>query len=186
MAEEKIIYEGKYRGTAAEMAAMDKTKITAGSTFYARDIKTDYTFENGDWAADKVNVLGPLVQVSTDQTVTYAHSAFVNTQVNVDIAKPTMVKSRYKIIVYNPSTISDLTVKIFNTTLSLGGATRYGFLDSYTVPKSQTITGTTVSTYTKLVEGAFLATDLRLVVSNNTVLGAADGFSAYVRIREAD
>lgn len=134
----------------------------------------------------KVEVSGIItaMQIGTDQAVAFANSAAINTQVNVDFTKPTVSKPRYKIAVYNPSTVTDLTVKIFSVALDFGGGTRYDFIDSFVIPKSQVITGTTINAYTKFIEGLFVGTDLRLVVSNNTVLGTAEGFSAYIRLRE--
>jgi hypothetical protein len=123
-------------------------------------------------------------QIGTDQAVAFANSALINTQVNVDFVKPTVVRNRYKLAFYNPSTITDLTVKIFSVALAFGGATRYDLIDTITIPKSQAITGTTVNAYTKFVEGLFVGADLRLVISNNTPLGGADGFTGYVRARE--
>jgi hypothetical protein len=123
-------------------------------------------------------------QVGTDQTATYANSALINTQVTIDIAAPTYAKQRYKIVVYNPSTVTDLTIKIMSTETSLGAGTRYAFLDSMTVPKSAAYTGTTINAYEKEVEGIFTGAALRLVVSNDTALGGSDGFSAYIRVRE--
>jgi len=127
-------------------------------------------------------VLG--TQIGTDQAVAFANSAAANTQVNVDFVKPTVVRNRYKLAFYNPSTITDLTVKIMSVALSFGGGTRYDLIDTIVIPKSQAITGTTIDSYTKFVEGLFVGTDLRLVVSNNTALGAAEGFTGYIRLRE--
>jgi len=124
-----------------------------------------------------------VTQIGDDQAVAFANSALINTQVNVDIVKPATFSQRYQIVVYNPSTVTDLTVKIFGKCLTFGGDTRYSFYDSFTVLKSQAITGTTINTYVKEIEGIFADTDLRLVVSNVTGLGAADGFSAYVRVK---
>jgi hypothetical protein len=124
-------------------------------------------------------------QIDTDKTATFANSAPANTQVNVDIVKPLATKQRYMLTVYNPSTVTDLTVKIFGVCKALGGATRYAYLDTMVVPKSQAITGTTVSAYSKEIEGIFNGKDLRLVVSNDTALGAAEGFSASIRVEES-
>ena len=126
------------------------------------------------------------VQVSTDQTITFANSAAANNQQTVVIAAPTVGIGEYMLTVYNPSTVTDLTVKVFAVATGLGGADRDSLLtpDPIVIPKSQVITGTTVNCYSTLVHGIFCATALKLVVSNNTVLGAAEGFSATVRLRE--
>lgn len=123
-------------------------------------------------------------QISTDQAVAFANSALINTQVAIDFTRPAMTKDRYKLVCYNPSTTSDLTIKIFDKVLSIGGGTHYALIDTVTIPMSQSITGTTEEAHTKFYEGLFVGNDLRLVVSNNTALGAAAGFTAYIRLRE--
>lgn len=183
---ELIQETNKWRGTAAEMAAMDKAKITTGSAFYARDIKVDYEFENGDWQPVKVNVLGPLVKIGEDQFATFANSALINTPVNIDIAKPASLKSRYLLIFYNSSPDSDFNVKLRVKALAFGGGTRYPGLDSFTLPKLQTVKGSVDEGVCKLVEGMFIAMDLRVTMSNNSELPVAGGTAPYVRIYEAD
>jgi len=88
------------------------------------------------------------------------------------------------VTVYNPSSVTDITVKVFETATSLAENTRYVLITQFTIPKSQTITGTTIDTTSKLVHGIFNGTDVRFVLSNDTVLGASDGFSATLRLRE--
>lgn len=125
--------------------------------------------------------------IGSDNAVTFANSALVNTQVNVDIAVNAVYPSprdRCVIEVYNPSTVTDLSIKVTAKAASFGGDTRYCLIDTLTIPKSQTLTGTTVNAYLKIVEGMFVGEDLRLVVSNNKELGGSDGFAAYIRIRE--
>jgi hypothetical protein len=140
---------------------------------------------NADGSAD-VKLTGSItaVQIGTDQAAVFANSDAANTQVNVDFTKPTASKPRYALSVYNPSTVTDITIKLFSVSLTFVGGTRYSLIDTIIIPKSQAITGTTVNSYKKFIEGLFVGADLRLVVSNNTVLGAAEGFSAYVRLRE--
>jgi hypothetical protein len=165
------------------------TTATPGSTFYETDTLNTYEFDNTAWQlkVKLVQVSGSIVsglQVRADQAVAFANSAVVNTLVNVDFVKPSIVRQRYKIAIYNPSTVTDLTIKLFSVALNFGGGTQYDLIDTIVIPKSQAITGSTVSAYAKFVEGLFVGVDLRLVVSNNTVLGVADGFTGYVRIRE--
>ena len=124
------------------------------------------------------------VAIGNDNAITFANNAAANTQVNVDIAQPTVVKTRYALVTYNPSTVTDLTVKVFAVETSLAAATRYALLTTISVGKSATVTGTTVNTRLNIIEGLFVGSALRLVVSNDTVLGAAEGFSAYARLRE--
>jgi hypothetical protein len=139
--------------------------------------------------ADTVSVLteGSAVrgnQVGNDLQVTWAGSAAVDTQKTVTIVKPEVPVSEYEVVVYNPSTVTDLTVKIFNEEVALGGGNRQALLTTVTVPKSQMLTGTIVNTYVRLISGMFVGTNCTLVLSNNIALGVSDGFSAYVRIRE--
>lgn len=122
------------------------------------------------------------VQLGADQNIAFANSALVNTQINLDIVKPVNVKDRYVITIKNPSTVSDITVKIMAKCLALGGATTYSLLDSVIIPKSQSITGTTISAKSYIVEGLFIGTDLRFVISNDTALGVAEGFTAVIRV----
>jgi len=122
--------------------------------------------------------------VGSDQAVTFANSAAANNQQTFTIAAPATGIGEYMLTVYNPSAVTDLTVKIYAVAVSLGGANRDALLATVYIPKSQSITGTTVNCNSRLVHGIFCATDLKCVVSNDTVLGGADGFSAYMRLRE--
>lgn len=121
--------------------------------------------------------------IYNEQSFNFANSAVVNTNVSATIPRPTTTCQVYQIMVYNPSTVTDLSIKIFNID-SLNGANRDCLLQTIIVPKSQVITGTTVSAYSFLIEGMFAGTDVKLVASNNTVLGASDTFSAYLDIVE--
>jgi hypothetical protein len=127
-------------------------------------------------------------KIGSDNAIVFANSALVNTQVSVDIAidKTTLpgARPRFTLEVYNPSTVTDLTVKLMSKALALGGAARDCLIETIIIPKSQAITGTTVNTYLNLLEGLFIGDDLKLIVSNNTALGAAEGFTAYARVRE--
>lgn len=118
-------------------------------------------------------------QIGEDKTVTFAGSAAANTQKTVDITIP-MPREVQGIVINNPSA-SDLTVKVFNKEV-IGQNTKYAYITSFVVPKSQTITGTTIDTYFVMVEG--MGTSVRLVVSNNSALGADGGFIATFRLRE--
>ena len=111
-----------------------------------------------------------------DTTAVWANSAAVNTAVNLDIPLPTQLQGEglYQIIVTNPSTVSALTVVVKNKE-TLGTAkypelTRFGV--STSSPDGKVI----------VVQGLF-GEAARLTLSNDTVLGAADGFTAYVRVR---
>ena len=106
---------------------------------------------------------------------TFANSAAANTVVNLDIPEIYLERTRdATVTVYNPSTVTALTVKVQNVE-TLGGAARYATQETITVPVS--------SSTTTVVENWLLGEGGRLAVSNDTVLGIADGFTASVRVR---
>lgn len=123
-------------------------------------------------------------KVGDDLTFTFANSAAINTQVSSTISTPIDPVQAYKISVYNPSVVSALTVKLFTVEKGLGGADCSCLLETLTVPKAQVITGTLVDSYEFLMGGIFCGGDLKIVASNDTALGASEGFAATVRIRE--
>lgn len=123
-------------------------------------------------------------QVGTDQQVTWANNDAANTQKTVIFTKPDYPVEEYKLIVYNPSTVTDLTVKVFSVSPNLGGADRDSLLTTFSVPKSQTVSGTTINSHIRLLHGIFNNANMKLVLSNDTALDASDGFSAYLRLRE--
>ena len=123
-------------------------------------------------------------QVGDDQTLTWANSAVANTQVVVNVARPSVPVSEYKVKVYNPSTVTDLTCKVFAVAAGLGGSGRDCLVTTFSIPKSQTMTGTAVNAHARLIHGIFDGSALKLVFSNDTVLGGGDGFSATMRLRE--
>lgn len=123
-------------------------------------------------------------QVGNDETLTWANSAAANTQVTVTVVKPSMPVSEYKLKVYNPSTVTDLTCKVFAVAVGLGGGDRDCLVTAFSIPKSQAMTGTTINAHARLLHGIFDGSALKLVFSNDTVLGGGDGFSAYMRLRE--
>lgn len=115
-------------------------------------------------------------QVDTDKTATWANSAAANTQVNVAIAQPVTPQrnGKYLINIRNPSTVTALTVKVRNTLIAFGGAARDAELASIAVAVN------TVKSV--LVEGWLAGDGGSLLLSNDTVLGAADGFTADIRV----
>ncbi|KJS81648.1 MAG: hypothetical protein JM58_16365 [Peptococcaceae bacterium BICA1-8] len=119
-----------------------------------------------------------VILAATD--VVFANSALVNTQKVVEITKPdTQTSNMHEIIIHNPSEVTDLTLKCFNVETE-GDA----YITSVIVPKKATTTGTVMDTYSIFIEGLFRGTDVKLVISNNTALGAAEGFTAKVKVRE--
>ncbi len=126
-------------------------------------------------------------QIGSDTDVVWAAESAANTQKTVDIAAPTeYAKLTYKLIVLNPSTVSDVTLKVMSTELDLKGDTRYAHEDTVVIPKSQSVTGTTINTHTVFIEGIFTGADLRLVLSNDTALGVGESFTATLRLREVN
>lgn len=129
-------------------------------------------------------------QIGSDLAFVFANSASANTQKTATVAVPEEGMATndpvqaYKIAVHNPSAVTDLTVKLFTVEASLGGAARDCLLESLVVPKAATVTGTAINAHEYLVGGMFCGGALKIVVSNDTVLGGADGFTATIRIRE--
>jgi hypothetical protein len=123
-------------------------------------------------------------QVGTDMELAFANSAAANTQKTVAYTKPEIPVDEYMIEVYNPSAITDLTVKVFAVEDLLGSGTRDVLITKFGVLKSASETGTTISARAAFVHGMFNGADCKLVISNDTALGAAEGFSAFIRVRE--
>lgn len=124
-------------------------------------------------------------QVGGDKEFVFANEALADNQQTATITAPANPGKKHEIIVNNPSTVTDLTVKLFNIEADLVGDTdKDAYITSFVVPKSGSVTGTLIDTHAAFIEGLFNGGDLKLVVSNNTVLGETDGFTATVRIRE--
>ncbi len=140
----------------------------------------DYSSKLYDWLtgvlSPGVKVVGSNAQVGTDQDATWANSASANTAVNVDVAAPDPVQAegKYLIHVYNPSTVTALSLAIKTTLASFGGSTRYGELTYASVSAN--------STRSFLVQGWMLGGNGRITLSNDTILGGSDGFTAKVRV----
>lgn len=116
-------------------------------------------------------------QVDTDKTAVWANSAGANTAVNVAIAQPATPQknAKYLVNVRNPSTVTALTMKVRNTLAGFGGSAREADLGaSITIPANSVVS--------VLVEGWLAGGGGTLLLSNNTVLGVADGFTADIRV----
>jgi len=124
-------------------------------------------------------------QLGSDIDFAFGAEDGANTQVVQIITAPETPAQEYAVVIHNPSTYSDLTVKAFAVELTLDGAnTRDAFITEWQIPKAQSISGTTIQTYLNLIHGAFMEADLKLVISNNTTLaGAAPAFIATARVR---
>lgn len=112
----------------------------------------------------------------------WANSAPVGTVVDLDLPASALgarePDAKYAITVRNPSTVTALTLTVRNAE-TLGGALRYPQLgaSTYAIP----INSPQGRTY--VVEGFLIGEGGRLSLSNDTVLGVADGFTADVRVR---
>lgn len=126
--------------------------------------------------------------VGADQAAVWANSAAVNTPVDVDYAAPVKVQSagikvddvlhqkdaRYLIVIDNPSAVTALTVVVKNKHAAFGGSDKFGEVTTINVPIS--------AVKDTLVDGWLLGDGARLTLSNDTVLGALDGFTATIRV----
>lgn len=130
----------------------------------------------GKWA----DLEGTEVPIVESEPIEWANEAEADTQKVVTFLRPDSLPTKAAIVVVNPSLVSDLTVKLFSVEVGLDAD---GLIDSFVVPKKQTITGTEISAYVEMVYGAFNGCDLKLVISNNTTLEADGAFTATVRIR---
>ena len=124
-------------------------------------------------------------QVGSDVTAAWANSDPADTVKSVILTAPTMRVVQYALIVYNPSTETNITIQIAATETVLAAGTRYAKIATLSVPKSQGIKGTTINTHEYLIEGLFLGgTAVMSYWSNDTALSVAGAFTAYARLRE--
>lgn len=124
-----------------------------------------------------------IVSGASDPNVVFDPNAAVDTQKTLTFVEPTTSYGEYGFVFYNPSDVTDLTVKIMTIETSLGGGTRYGYITSVSIPKSQSISGTTINTYTKYVTGVFNGAACQLIFSNDTDTGEGGGFTSTARVR---
>jgi hypothetical protein len=131
-------------------------------------------------AINAFDVIGTIV--GRDEALAWANNALVNTEVVVTVPHPGKRNQYYALTVYNPSTGSDLTCRVYQKKHNLGGADRQAYVTSFTFPKSTagdlTDTGTTV----KILEFPFVNDDMRLVFSNDTAIAADGVFTGYMRL----
>lgn len=119
------------------------------------------------------------VQIGANEDLVFENSDSVNTQITVNFTKPTKPLRAHLIEVNNPSTVTDLTVKVF----TMNGVTPV-FSFSVIVPASATITGTSISAYSFIVSSLFVFGNTRMVISNDTVLGGGDAFTGTIALYE--
>jgi hypothetical protein len=122
-------------------------------------------------------------KIGNDQAISFPNNSPINTQVSASVNAPAETLYEYMLEVYNPSTVSALTVKLFAVETSFGGGTRDVLIDTLPIGKAQTLTGTSIVAYLKMFHGAFVGANLKLVFSNDTALGVTDGFTAYMRLK---
>ena len=115
-------------------------------------------------------------QVESDKTATWANNTAANTPVNIDFTKPDLTLGEYMLTLYNPSTVTSITVKIYTKALNLGGQDRYSLITQLSFPANEC--------QSKYIHGIFCGESVRFVLSNDINLGIADGFTATLRLRE--
>jgi len=122
------------------------------------------------------------VPVGIDQDAYWAGGAAANTNVTITFTRLDSPYKEHEVIVFNPSTDTDLTLKIMGVEASLGGDSRDVLLTTLSIPKAQTLTGTLVQAYRRRVENLFVGGNAKIVLSNDSIATAT--FTATVRIRE--
>ncbi|MDO8472825.1 MAG: hypothetical protein Q7T05_03305 [Dehalococcoidia bacterium] len=112
-------------------------------------------------------------------TAVWANNAGQNTEVTNDITLPTIrtPEDVYQVVVTNPSAVSAITVKVCVKLTPVSNA-RYPELTLFGVPVSKT------NGYARNIQGLAAGEAIRLILSNDTALGAADGFTAEIGIRK--
>jgi len=115
-----------------------------------------------------------------DTTASWANNAAQNTAVNIDAVYGNYMRTAedlFLLTVTNPSAVTALTV-VVKTKATFGGVARYPELTRFGVPVSST------DGYSRLLQGLGAAEAIRITLSNDTALGAADAFTAYVRMKK--
>jgi hypothetical protein len=127
---------------------------------------------------EQIDLPASNTQIEGDKTATWANSAGAGTEVTIDFGQLTPpLRSKYRVQVHNPSTVTALTIKVYDR-VNLGGAVRNALLATLAIAAN--------AVEEESVESMFGGTDgVRLVVSNDTALGLADGFTANIAVREA-
>lgn len=121
-------------------------------------------------------------QLVHDASTSWANGSSAGTTKDLDLPafdNPHQMASeaRYLICVVNSSPVSALTVLIKNREVNFDGQTRFPELTRFGVAASTT-EGTCV-----IVQGWLLGSGGRLTLSNDSAVGASDGFNAYLRVR---
>lgn len=129
------------------------------------------------------NTLPVKVSGTTDPTAVFANSAATNTQATpITITAPEEIRKHHRLVVHNPSTETDLTIKVWNKQ-SIGTVTKQ-FMGSCIIPAKGTVTGTSIETDARnIFQDLFLGgVDVELQVSNNQVVGGSGAFTATLQL----
>lgn len=121
---------------------------------------------------------GVIGNTTNTENAAWANSAAAGTAVNLDYGQQVggIGQRGYAITVRNPSAVSALTVKMQGKE-TFASTAYYPEIDSLAVPA-----GSVKQFY---VDGGWLDGEGgRLALTNDTVLGAGDGFTANVRVRQ--
>lgn len=144
-----------------------------------------------NWTVGAIRILhgASNTQIGTEKTVSYANNDAANTiKTIVDISQPVDLAKEYLIMVENPSTETDLTVRIylkqtFNNVVRWAGPyaafSAKKSTDTYNPDQVNKI-----SVGVAKVSGAMLAQGIGLSITNDTLIGAAGAFVGRVIVRE--
>jgi len=105
-----------------------------------------------------------------------------NTQKTISISKPSLRTKRFLLVIYNPSTQTDLTCKLISPR-EFDSSDRNILLQQFTFIKKQTISGTAIDGEEKFFELGFTNSDLNIVLSNDTG-GTLTAFTAHYELYE--
>lgn len=112
--------------------------------------------------------------VTVDETAKEKTDLSVSERLRTDTGK-------YVVLVHNPSAVTALTVKAKSRWTDSAAAARVADLRDGSTDKTLAVPAN--STKAMVLEGLDVADGARLTLSNDTVLGAGDGFTAQVQVR---
>ena len=115
--------------------------------------------------------------IATAQEATFANSATANTEATpIDIAQPASPRDVTALLINNPSTVTDVTLQLF----SYNGSNYY-HIEDLSIPAKAAVVGTEREYHKREVRGCFTCgDDLRIIVSIDSSIGAADTFAVTV------
>lgn len=125
-------------------------------------------------------------ELVTEAAFVFPNSAGVGTPIDVAVPPDQDMnvgadEQRYEISVRNPSTITALTVRV--KTLEKQDAATGGGADRYPEVTNFPVLVNSPEGKTQVVEGWDLSRGGRITVSNDTILGGAQGFTGDLRVR---